>query len=129
MFAYCDARLSMRDSVCAYSQASTCERIYDTHTPRCAGVYTIMVEFFPSKRRASDPYMVTVRNTYICIWVGVYYAGESRIDFSPSQLRVIRVGLGHTHHLAKGGANTCALIDEVIEYCTNEKRKLIMLLV
>ncbi|XP_076477292.1 uncharacterized protein LOC117155825 [Bombus vancouverensis nearcticus] len=165
MFAYCDARLSMRDSVCAYSQASTCERIYDTHTPRCAGVYTIMVEFFPSKRRASDPYMVTVRrlayalqrvthptcspvatrspsvllsclyllyqvrNTYICIWVGVYYAGESRIDFSPNQLQVIRVGLGHTHHLAKGGGNTCTSIDEIIEYCTNEKRKLKMLLV
>lgn len=32
-----------------------------THTLRCAGVYTIMADFFPSKRRASDPYMVTVR--------------------------------------------------------------------
>ncbi|CAD1476930.1 unnamed protein product, partial [Heterotrigona itama] len=119
MFMYYDACPSMRDSVCAYSQVSTCKRIYDTHTLRCAGVYTIMADFFPSKRRASDPYMVTVRrlayalqrvihptcspvairSPFICnIRMGVYYTGESRIDFSPSQLRVTRVGLRHTHH-------------------------------
>ncbi|CAK9821131.1 hypothetical protein ANTPLA_LOCUS11143 [Anthophora plagiata] len=33
----------------------------DTHIRRCAGVYTIVADFFPSKRRACDPYMVTMR--------------------------------------------------------------------
>lgn len=39
----------------------TCKRILAVHTRRCAGVYAIVADFFPSKRRASDPYMVTVR--------------------------------------------------------------------
>lgn len=94
-----------------------------THTLRCAGVYTIMADFFPSKRRASDPYMVTVRRLayalqrvthptcspvatrspsvlFSCFYpqyLGVYVC-DSRIDFSPSQLRISRVGLRHTHH-------------------------------
>ncbi|XP_031364511.1 uncharacterized protein LOC116185074 [Apis dorsata] len=100
------------------------------HTLRCAGVYTIMADFFPSKRRASDPYMVTVRRLayalqrvthptcspvatrspsvlFSCLhflldpqYLGVYVC-DSRIDFSPSQLRTSRVGLRHTHP-AKG---------------------------
>ncbi|XP_012341725.2 uncharacterized protein LOC100871596 [Apis florea] len=101
------------------------------HTLRCAGVYTIMADFFPSKRRASDPYMVTVRRLayalqrvthptcspvatrspsvlFSCLYpqyLGVYVC-DSRIDFSPSQLRTSRVGLRHTHHPAKGRENT-----------------------
>lgn len=34
-------------------------------------------------------------------YLGVYVC-DSRIDFSPSQLRISRVGLRHTHHPAKG---------------------------
>lgn len=38
-------------------------------------------------------------------YLGVYVC-DSRIDFSPSQLRTSRVGLRHTHHPAKGRENT-----------------------
>lgn len=37
-------------------------------------------------------------------YLGVYVC-DSRIDFSPSQLRISRVGLRHTHHPAKGREN------------------------